>query len=56
MVNQKLIDYIQSQLKLGTDLLEIKKIVLQNGWSEEDFDQSLHELVIILESKLIPNH
>ncbi len=41
MVNEKLVEYINSNLAKGHSLEEIRKFIVNYGWSEKDFDEAV---------------
>ncbi|MBN2330775.1 MAG: hypothetical protein JXC85_03075 [Candidatus Aenigmarchaeota archaeon] len=41
MVDNKLVEYIKENLQKGHSLQEIRKFVVNYGWSEKDFDQAV---------------
>jgi hypothetical protein len=41
MVNEKLVEYINSNLAKGHSLEEIREFVAGHGWSKEEFDEAL---------------
>lgn len=41
MVNEKLVEYINSNLAKGHSLEEIREFVAEHGWSKEEFDEAL---------------
>jgi hypothetical protein len=43
MVNQKLVEYIKSNLDKGHNLEEIRKYVVNYGWSHREFDEAVLE-------------
>lgn len=45
MTNQELADYIQAQLDQGIDLEIIKKLLIEKGWSEKEFEEALLDIV-----------
>ncbi len=45
MANQELIEYIQAQLEEGVKVESIKKLLLEKGWSEKEFDEALIDII-----------
>ena len=43
MINQQLLDYINQRLISGTSKEEIKKVLLSNGWQENDIDDAINQ-------------
>ncbi len=41
MVDKKLIEYINGNLQKGHSLEEIRKFIVNYGWSEKDFDEAV---------------
>ena len=41
MVDKKLIDYINDNLQKGHSLEEIRKFIVNYGWSEKDYDEAV---------------
>ena len=41
MVDKKLIEYIRENLQKGHSLEEIRKFIVNYGWSDKDFDKAV---------------
>lgn len=41
MVDKKLIEYINDNLQKGHSLEEIRKFIVNYGWSEKDYDEAV---------------
>ncbi|MGB9743376.1 MAG: hypothetical protein ACPLW9_01535 [Minisyncoccales bacterium] len=42
MVNQQLLDYIKQQLQQGIDANQIKQVLLNNGWQNNDIEEAFN--------------
>ncbi len=45
-VNQELVDYIREQLKAGITDPEIRKILAESGWADEDIEKAFQALKV----------
>ncbi len=52
MVNQKLVDYVKNCLSEDKEIIDIKSVVLKNGWKDKDFTEALIQIATEIKSQL----